>query len=354
MCEHVPAASPRQPGGPSGACHDHHLRHHAARRHPARGPVALGRGQAAHRARASTTSACTTSRAASPARTPRTSSSSSASRDLKLDDRRRLRVRLDAPQGRRRRGRRRARGAARHRLHGAVHRRQGVGPARRPRRCSTTLDENVAHGRATRVAYLKAAGPHRLLRRRALLRRLRRATRSTPLEVCRGRRGGRRRRRRAVRHQRRHAAARASRAIVRRGRRRACPTRRSASTRTTTPACAVANSLVAVDAGCTHVQGTMNGYGERAGNADLTAIIPALVLKMGDDCVTRDQLRAAHRGQPLRRRDREPLARPAPALRGHERVRAQGRAARVGAPTGSPARTSTSTRRRWATSRASS
>ena len=33
--------------------------------------------------------------------------------------------------------------------------------------------------------------------------------------------------------------------------------------------CAVANSLVAVEAGCTQVQGTMNGYGERAGNADL-------------------------------------------------------------------------------------
>jgi len=54
--------------------------------------------------------------------------------------------------------------------------------------------------------------------------------------------------------------------------------------------CAVANSLVAVTAGATHVQGTMNGYGERTGNADLTAIIPALVLKMGDDCITRDQL----------------------------------------------------------------
>ncbi|MBN2847113.1 MAG: citramalate synthase [Coriobacteriia bacterium] len=56
-------------------------------------------------------------------------------------------------------------------------------------------------------------------------------------------------------------------------------------------ACAVANSLVAIDAGCTHVQGTANGYGERAGNADLMAIIPALVLKMGDDCITADQLR---------------------------------------------------------------
>ena len=56
-------------------------------------------------------------------------------------------------------------------------------------------------------------------------------------------------------------------------------------------ACAVANSLVAVDAGCVHVQGTANGYGERAGNADLLAIIPALVLKMDDDCISRDQLR---------------------------------------------------------------
>jgi 2-isopropylmalate synthase len=55
--------------------------------------------------------------------------------------------------------------------------------------------------------------------------------------------------------------------------------------------CAVANALVAVSAGASQVQGTINGYGERAGNADLTAIIPALVLKMGDDCVTRDQLR---------------------------------------------------------------
>jgi 2-isopropylmalate synthase len=56
-------------------------------------------------------------------------------------------------------------------------------------------------------------------------------------------------------------------------------------------ACAVANTLVAVEAGCCHVQGTINGYGERTGNADLTAVIPALVLKMGEECVTRDQLR---------------------------------------------------------------
>jgi len=55
--------------------------------------------------------------------------------------------------------------------------------------------------------------------------------------------------------------------------------------------CAVANSLIAVEAGAIHVQGTANGYGERAGNADLLTIIPSLVLKMGKECVTRDQLK---------------------------------------------------------------
>jgi len=55
--------------------------------------------------------------------------------------------------------------------------------------------------------------------------------------------------------------------------------------------CAVANSLVAVEAGCTHVQGTMNGYGERAGNADLAAIIPSLALKMGDEAISPERLK---------------------------------------------------------------
>ncbi len=43
---------------------------------------------------------------------------------------------------------------------------------------------------------------------------------------------------------------------------------------------AVANALVAVKNGATHIQGTINGFGERAGNADLCALIPALMLKM--------------------------------------------------------------------------
>ena len=45
--------------------------------------------------------------------------------------------------------------------------------------------------------------------------------------------------------------------------------------------CAVANSLIAVDAGVLQVQGTINGYGERTGNADLIPITADLVLKMG-------------------------------------------------------------------------
>jgi len=47
--------------------------------------------------------------------------------------------------------------------------------------------------------------------------------------------------------------------------------------------CAVANTLAAVDAGATHAQGTANGYGERAGNANLFSIIGGLVTKMGRD-----------------------------------------------------------------------
>jgi 2-isopropylmalate synthase len=54
--------------------------------------------------------------------------------------------------------------------------------------------------------------------------------------------------------------------------------------------CGVANSLVAVEAGARLVQGTLNGYGERCGNANLVSIMPALQLKMGYDVVTPDQL----------------------------------------------------------------
>ncbi len=53
---------------------------------------------------------------------------------------------------------------------------------------------------------------------------------------------------------------------------------------------AVANSLAAVEAGARLVQGTVNGYGERCGNANLATILPALQLKMGFDVVAPEKL----------------------------------------------------------------
>lgn len=54
---------------------------------------------------------------------------------------------------------------------------------------------------------------------------------------------------------------------------------------------AVANALAAVEHGAIHVQGTINGYGERCGNANLCSIIPNLELKMGCPCLPDDHLR---------------------------------------------------------------
>lgn len=54
---------------------------------------------------------------------------------------------------------------------------------------------------------------------------------------------------------------------------------------------AVANSIAAVEAGADIVQGTINGYGERCGNADLVPIIANLKLKLGIDCINNDKLK---------------------------------------------------------------
>jgi 2-isopropylmalate synthase len=54
--------------------------------------------------------------------------------------------------------------------------------------------------------------------------------------------------------------------------------------------CGVANSLVAVETGARLVQGTMNGYGERCGNANLASIVPGLQLKLGFACLPPDRL----------------------------------------------------------------
>ncbi|HEY3276509.1 MAG TPA: citramalate synthase [Syntrophorhabdaceae bacterium] len=54
---------------------------------------------------------------------------------------------------------------------------------------------------------------------------------------------------------------------------------------------AVANTLMAVQAGCVHVQGTINGYGERCGNANLCSIMAGVILKMGHTGIEKEKLK---------------------------------------------------------------
>ena len=85
---------------------------------------------------------------------------------------------------------------------------------------------------------------------------------------------------------------------------------------------------MAVEAGATQVQGTINGYGERCGNANLISIIPALKLKMGLDCVSDRRLAELTETSHYRGRGGQCQPRDASALRGRERLCAQGRPAR--------------------------
>ena len=168
-------------------------------------------------------------------------------------------------------------------------------------------------------------------------------------------RGGRRERRRLrrpVRHQRRLPAGRDQR-DRRAGAARRLSTR-SASTATTTPTAPSRTRCTAIDAGAVHVQGVINGYGERCGNANLASIAANLVLKKGVPVVTKEQLAGLVRDRALRRRDRERHAEPAAAVRRVVGVRAQGRAARVGCRSGAAICTSTSSPSWSATSATSS
>ena len=76
--------------------------------------------------------------------------------------------------------------------------------------------------------------------------------------------------------------------------------------------CAVANSLAAVEAGARLVQGCVNGYGERCGNANLASILPALQLKMGFEVVSAEQLASLTPDRPLPRRALQPRLRRRP------------------------------------------
>jgi 2-isopropylmalate synthase len=55
--------------------------------------------------------------------------------------------------------------------------------------------------------------------------------------------------------------------------------------------CAVANSVIAVEIGASHIQGTINGLGERCGNANLCSVIPNLQVKRGLHCISANQLK---------------------------------------------------------------
>jgi 2-isopropylmalate synthase len=71
---------------------------------------------------------------------------------------------------------------------------------------------------------------------------------------------------------------------------------------------AVANSLAAVAAGVTQVQGTVNGYGERCGNANLCSIIPNLELKLGRPTIGPERLQKLCATARFVQRDCQPFA----------------------------------------------
>ena len=105
--------------------------------------------------------------------------------------------------------------------------------------------------------------------------------------------------------------------------------------------CAVANSLAAVDAGATHVQGTLNGYGERTGNADILTVVANLELKRVAAGAAGGAAAGGHPGRARGVRARQRAAVQPPAVRRRVRVRAQGRPAcerRAGRPDALPAR----------------
>ena len=104
--------------------------------------------------------------------------------------------------------------------------------------------------------------------------------------------------------------------------------RGSASTPTTTATWRSPTPSPAIEAGCTQVQGTMNGWGERCGNANLISIIAGLQLKMGRRCVPEENLARLTRAVAGGQRNRQhPPARARPLCRSVG-LRAQGRHAR--------------------------
>ena len=114
---------------------------------------------------------------------------------------------------------------------------------------------------------------------------------------------------------------------------------------------AVANSLAAVRAGARQIQGTLNGLGERCGNANLCSLIPTLRLKTRIRRRFRDRRVGGQAGKPDEgvadaRRHAQPRAQPPRALRRRKRVRDQDRHSRLRGAQGSRRPTSTCRRSR--------
>ena len=243
--------------------------------------------------------------------------------EVELDQAAGLRLRHD-PAARHRGRRGRGAAAARHRLRPGGHPgRQDLGPSPREGHQGEPRGEPGDDPRLGRLPdRRRQAGD---LRRRALLRRLPRRRR------LRARVPAAPRPRRAPRTSR--SATPTAPACRPRSPRRPRPsstrsTSRSESTPTTTWSARVANSLAAVEEGASLVQGTINGIGERTGNANLTSILPGPAAQAGLPLRHRRAARPAHRDRALRRRAAQHHARPRPALRRPQRLRPQGRHAR--------------------------
>ena len=289
----------------------------------------LARGQARHRGACSTGSASTTSRAAIPGANPLDTEFFAEKRTT-----RRQVHRLRHDQARRALGleRSRHRGAPRRAGRRDLLRRQGLGLPCRASRSRPRLEENLdghprerrgrPRARAARCWSIASTSSTatRPIRDYALACATRRPTRPARAGSCSATPTAARCRTRS-----RRSSARSP---------RSCRASGLGIHAHDDCGCAVANSLAAVEAGARQIQGTLNGLGERCGNANLVTLIGALKLKDGyadrfDLGVSDEALARAHARVAAGRRDPQPPAEPPCALRRRERLRDQGRHPRL-------------------------
>ena len=246
------------------------LRHHPPRRPADAGRRVLRRRQAPDRAGARRARASTTSRAAGPAPIRPTATSSQPRRARPAP--RLTAFGMTKRAGRSAGERRRAGGGPRTRA-----RRRSASSARpttsTSRRRSASRSTRTSTTSAASFAHRRRAGPRGAVRRRAFLRRLPRQPRLRRSPACRPRSRPARAGSCSATPTAARCPARSARSSAR-SIASASPATASASTTHDDTGKAVANSLAAVDAGARQIQGTLNGLGERCGNANLTTPDP--------------------------------------------------------------------------------